>query len=111
MEICKSSTIISEAIGPVPAAGAHTGNAVCLEMHKLTFHSTRIFIAITLAAFVVVFGLLARPNPPSLSTDVTGDPALAAWMRPMLQGALDRVSIARIDGSSVTYAGFGADEH
>ena len=42
---------------------------------------------------------------------VTGDAALAARARPLLPGALDRVSIAVVDGSTVTYAGFGADEH
>jgi CubicO group peptidase (beta-lactamase class C family) len=42
---------------------------------------------------------------------VTGDAALAARARPLLDGALDHVSIAVIDGSTVTYAHFGADEH
>jgi CubicO group peptidase (beta-lactamase class C family) len=42
---------------------------------------------------------------------VTGDASLAARARPLLDGALDRVSLAVIDGSTVTYAGFGADEH
>src|SRR3712207_71288 len=37
--------------------------------------------------------------------------ALAARARPLLPGALDRVSIAVVDGATVTYAGFGADEH
>src|ERR1051325_9013387 len=54
---------------------------------------------------------LARPSPPSLSTSVTGDAALAAHARPLLHGALDHVSIAVIDGSTVTYAHFGANEH
>ena len=31
--------------------------------------------------------------------------------RPRLPGALDRVSIAVVDGSSITYASFGANEH
>ena len=42
---------------------------------------------------------------------MTGDPALAARARPLLPGALDRVSIVEVDGARVTYAGFGADEH
>ena len=29
----------------------------------------------------------------------------------LLPGALNRVSIAVVDGSTTTYAGFGADEH
>ena len=37
--------------------------------------------------------------------------ALAALARPLLSGALDRVSLAVTDGSTVTYAGFRADEH
>jgi CubicO group peptidase (beta-lactamase class C family) len=50
------------------------------------------------------------PRPPSLSTQVTGDRALAAQTRPDLRGALDVVSIATVDGNSIHYAGFGADE-
>jgi CubicO group peptidase (beta-lactamase class C family) len=68
-------------------------------------------VALVLAAIVALLGVLARPSPPSLSTAVTGDAALAARARPLLQGALDQVSIAVIDGSTVTYAHFGADEH
>jgi uncharacterized membrane protein len=67
--------------------------------------------AIGLGAVVALLGVLARPSPPSLSTVVTGDAALAARARPLLPGALDRVSVAVVDGAAVTYAGFGADEH
>jgi CubicO group peptidase (beta-lactamase class C family) len=42
---------------------------------------------------------------------VTGDAALAARARPLLHGALDHASIAVVDGSTVTYAHFGANEH
>jgi CubicO group peptidase (beta-lactamase class C family) len=70
----------------------------------------RTVVALGLAAAVAVLGLLARPSPPSLSTVVTGDAALAARARPLLPGHLDRVSVAVVDGPSVTYAGFGADE-
>lgn len=110
MENFKSSTIVSETRGPLRANSGYTGSGVRPKVDKLTLHSTRTIVAFTLAAFVAVLALLARPNPPSLSTNVTGDPTLAAWARPMLPGALDRVSIARIDGNSVTYAGFGANE-
>jgi CubicO group peptidase (beta-lactamase class C family) len=63
-----------------------------------------------IAAIVAVLGALSRPNPPSLSTTVTGDVDLAARARPLLPGALDRVSIAVLDGSTVTFANFGANE-
>lgn len=65
-------------------------------------------VAVMLAAGVALIGVLARPRPPSLSTNVTGDPALAARALPHLSGALDRVSIATIDGTTVTSAHFGA---
>ncbi len=70
---------------------------------------SHIVVALALAAIVALLGVLARPNPPSLSTQVTGDPALAARARPLLSGALDRVSVATIDGDTVTYAHFGAN--
>jgi CubicO group peptidase (beta-lactamase class C family) len=70
----------------------------------------RLGIAVALAAIILLLGVLARPQPPSLSTNVTGDPALAAQVLPHLAGALDRVSIATIDGTTVTYAHFGADD-
>lgn len=71
---------------------------------------SRILVALTLATTVALLGVLTRPSPPSLATDVTGDPALAALAQPLLQGALDRVSIAVIDGDTVTYAHFGATD-
>src|SRR5687767_2746486 len=70
----------------------------------------RIRVALALAATVALLGLLARPHPPSLSLIVTGDAALAARTLPHLAGALDRVSIATIDGTPDTYAQFGADD-
>jgi hypothetical protein len=78
---------------------------------RLPRHRSRLAVAVALAAVVALVGVLARPSPPSLSTLVTGDAALAARARPLLPGALDRVSIAVVDGSAVTYAGLGADEH
>lgn len=72
---------------------------------------SRLVIALALAAIVSLFGVLAKPSPPSLSTQVTGDPALAARARPLLRGALDRVSVATIDGDTITYAHFGANEN
>ncbi len=70
---------------------------------------TTIAVGLLLAASVALFGVLARPHTPSLSTSVTGDLDLAARALPHLAGALDRVSIATIDRSTVTYAHFGAD--
>src|SRR3712207_2956219 len=85
--------------------------ATAQDVRKLLQHRRRIAVAPALAAIVALFGVLARPSPPALSTLVTGDAALAARARPLLHGALDRVSIAVVDGSTVTYAGFGANEH
>jgi CubicO group peptidase (beta-lactamase class C family) len=87
------------------------GTAAFQNDRKLLQYRRRRVVALALAATVALLGVLARPSPPSLSLVVTGDAALAARARPLLQGALDRVSIAVIDGSSVTYAHFGADEH
>jgi CubicO group peptidase (beta-lactamase class C family) len=68
-------------------------------------------LALTLAASLILLGsAFTRPSPPSLSTTVTGSADLAARARPLLAGALDRVSIAVVDGSTVTYASFGANE-
>ncbi len=66
-------------------------------------------VATVLALGVVLVGTVARPVPPSLSTRVTGDSALAAAALPYLDGALDRVSIAVVDGESVSFANFGAE--
>jgi CubicO group peptidase (beta-lactamase class C family) len=68
-------------------------------------------LALALAASLILLGsAFTRPSPPSLSTTVTGSAGLAARARPLLAGALDRVSIAVVDGSTVTYASFGANE-
>lgn len=68
-----------------------------------------IAVATVLALSVALIGTFARPVPPSLSTNVTGDSALAAAALPHLDGALDRVSIAVVDGDTVAYANFGTD--
>lgn len=70
----------------------------------------RIVIALALAMCVALLGLLVRPRQPILSTMVTGDAALAARVLPYLQGSLDQVSIATIEGDTVTYANFGAHD-
>ena len=68
-----------------------------------------IAVATVLALSVVLIGTVFRPVPPSLSTKVTGDSKLAAVALPHLDGALDRVSIAVVDGDTVSYANFGAE--
>jgi CubicO group peptidase (beta-lactamase class C family) len=71
---------------------------------------TRIAVALALAACVALLGMLVQPHRPTLSTVVTGDAALAARVRPYLQGTFDRVSVATVDGDTVTSANFGATD-
>ena len=84
--------------------------ATCRRLTSTHLHGLA-GLALGLGAIVAVVGALSRPSPPSLSTQVTGDAELAARARPLLSGALDRVSMAVVDGPSTTYASFGADEH
>lgn len=68
--------------------------------------------AIGVGVLVLGLGALAIPHPPSLSTEVTGDPELAARVAELAvdtPGARDRMVVAVIDGDRVTMAGFGAD--
>lgn len=74
-----------------------------------TSRRATIAMATLLGLSVALIGTVARPVPPSLSTKVTGDAALAALALPYLDGALDKVSMAVVDGDTVTYANFGAD--
>ncbi len=71
---------------------------------------TRMVVALLLAACITLLGVLVRPRQPILSTIVTGDAALAARVRPYLRGAFDRVSVATVDGDTVTSANFGATD-
>ncbi|MFZ3416894.1 serine hydrolase domain-containing protein [Arthrobacter sp. 3Tela_A] len=71
----------------------------------------RILAGSAAAAVVLVFGLAAAPWPPKLSTGITGDTALADRVRPLLSAPADQISVAYVNGDSVRYAGFGADEH
>jgi CubicO group peptidase (beta-lactamase class C family) len=66
---------------------------------------------VAVGVLVATSGIWFMPQVPSLSTQVTGDQQLAATTRPHLDGALDVVSMTTVDGASVTFAGFGADEH
>ena len=56
----------------------------------------RIVVALSLAAVVALLGVLARPSPPSLSTTVTGDVALAAHRNRLAEIRLDRQEVVRI---------------
>lgn len=62
------------------------------------------------AAVVLVCGLGMMPWP-RLSADITGDAVLAERIQPLLKNPANQVAVAYIDGGSVRYAGFGADEH
>lgn len=68
----------------------------------------RIVVALVLATCVALLGMYVHPRQLTLSTMVTGDAALAARVKPYLDGPLDRVSVATIDGDRITYASFGA---
>lgn len=70
----------------------------------------RLLVGILTASAVLACGLLAAPWTPRLSSEVSGDAALAATIRPLLQKPADKVSVAYIDGGSVRFAGFGADD-
>jgi CubicO group peptidase (beta-lactamase class C family) len=69
---------------------------------------SQLLVALSIGVMVATLGVLARPQPPTLSHIVSGDVALAERARPYLEGALDKVSIAMIDGDTVTFAHFGA---
>ena len=70
----------------------------------------RVLVGILTATAVLAGGLLAAPWTPRLSTDISGDAALADAVQPLLRSPADRVSVAYLEGGSVRYAGFGADE-
>ncbi len=76
----------------------HTDTATVPAVQTLPQHRRRMVVALALGAIVALLDVLVQPSPPSLSTLVTGDAALAARARPLLPGALDRVSIAVVDG-------------
>jgi CubicO group peptidase (beta-lactamase class C family) len=70
-----------------------------------------VVVAVVLGAMVAAAGVFLAPRVPSLSTQITGDQGLAVQTLPYLDGALDVVSVATVDGSVVAFAGFGADEN
>ncbi len=76
------------------------------------WRSRRGLAAIGAGVLVLGLGALAIPHPPSLSTEVSGDDALAARIAELAgdtPGARDRMAVAVIDGGDVTMAGFGVD--
>jgi CubicO group peptidase (beta-lactamase class C family) len=76
---------------------------------------TRIrLIAAGAAAAVLAAGLLVAPRPPTLSTEVTGDPTLASRLADgaaQEPGARDTLAAAVVEPDGVTFAGLGADEN
>ena len=71
----------------------------------------RIITGILTASAVLACGLLAAPWSPRLSSQISGDTALAEAVRPLLKNPADQVSVVYIEDGSVRFAGFGADEH
>ncbi|MBO0896185.1 serine hydrolase domain-containing protein [Arthrobacter sunyaminii] len=71
----------------------------------------RKILGILTAAAVLACGLLAAPWTPRLSSDVSGDRALAEAVRPLLQKPADQVSVVYLEDGTAKFAGFGADEH
>jgi len=67
--------------------------------------------AVVLGAMVAAAGVFLAPTVPSLSTQISGDQGLAVQALPYLDGALDVVSVAAVDGRVIDFAGFGADEN
>lgn len=68
-------------------------------------------VACTAAALVITAGFVARPHPPSLSAEESGDEGLAGRVRPLLvEGVHDRVSVVEIEGDHTLQAHFGADQ-
>ncbi|MDM7989610.1 serine hydrolase domain-containing protein [Arthrobacter sp. zg-Y877] len=67
-------------------------------------------VAVLAASAVLACGLLAAPWTPRLSTQVSGDAALAEAVGPLLQTPADAVSVAYLEDGTVRFAGFGADE-
>ncbi|MCC3270158.1 beta-lactamase family protein [Arthrobacter gengyunqii] len=71
----------------------------------------RKILGILTAAAVLACGLLAAPWAPRLSSDISGDRALAEAVRPLLQKPADQVSVVYLEDGTAKFAGFGADEH
>jgi CubicO group peptidase (beta-lactamase class C family) len=71
----------------------------------------RTIAGILTASAVLACGLLAAPWSPRLSSEVSGDTALAEAVRPLLKNPADRVSVVYVEDGSVRFAGFGADEN
>ncbi|WP_104104266.1 serine hydrolase [Arthrobacter sp. 08Y14] len=71
----------------------------------------RKILGILTAAAVLACGLLAAPWTPRLSSDISGDRALAEAVRPLLQKPAHQVSVVYLEDGTAKFAGFGADEH
>ena len=74
--------------------------------------SRRTLVAIIAGVAVLALGALAFPRPPQLSTEVTGDAALASRVKELAtatDATRNTLSVALIENGRVTYAGLGAD--
>ena len=71
----------------------------------------RTIAGILTATAVLACGLLAAPWSPRLSSEISGDTALAEAIRPLLQKPADQVSVAYLEDGDARFASFGADEH
>ena len=71
-----------------------------------------LIIAVAAAAVTAVVGGAAIPRPPQLSAETSGDPALIERVQSLAseEGPRDRMSVAYLDGASVTVAHFGATD-
>jgi CubicO group peptidase (beta-lactamase class C family) len=74
-------------------------------------------IAAAAGLVVLIGGVLAAPRPPTLSTEATGNAALAAGLAAAAtsdtaaSGARDTLATAVVTADGVTFAGLGADEN
>ncbi|WP_026819767.1 serine hydrolase domain-containing protein [Arthrobacter castelli] len=69
----------------------------------------RLVLAVITAAGVLAAGMTFAPWHPTLSSNQTGDPALAAKVESLVDGPAHHLSVAVVDDGNVRYAGFGAD--
>lgn len=71
-----------------------------------------ISIAVAAAVATAAVGAVAIPRPPVLSTDTSGDPDLIERVQSLAseEGPRDRMSVAILDGDTVTVAHFGATD-
>ncbi len=77
----------------------------------MTSPAYRLVAAVAAAVIVLAVGIALRPTSPVLAEPGTGDPALVADVRALLDGttgARNRISVAVLQGDAVRVAHFGA---